>query len=168
MAGILPDRHTIRLNGFDYSQIGWYFVTVCAQDRRCLFGKIVNGNMYLSPLGHIVNWELVKLRLKYPKIKLDDYVIMPNHLHFIIDLNNGREDPAPTLKHQPTLGQIIGYYKYSTTKQFNVNNYQIIQIWQRNYYEHIVRNENDLNRIREYISNNVINWQHDKLHSHSL
>ncbi len=167
MAPEFSERKSIRLPGYVYSQDGWYFVTLCTQNRRKIFGKIVNGNVYLSPLGHVANWELAKLRVHFPQIILDQYIIMPNHVHVIMRIMNGRENRAPTL------GQIIAYFKYQTTKQYNDSvgagfsspNNRYIKLWQRNYYEHIVRDERDLNRIREYIQDNPKNWHRDKLRS---
>ncbi len=153
----LPVRRSVRLPNFDYSARSWYFVTLCIQDKVCRLGKVVGDRVFFSPLGHVVNWEWLKLRSRYPNIELDEYVVMPNHAHFILRMG-GREDRAPTL------GKIVAYYKYQTTKQFNQStSYPFPKLWQRNYYEHIVRDNTDPERIRRYIRNNPAHWTIDKL-----
>ena len=160
MSKDLPIRKKTRLSGYDYHDEGLYFVTICAQERENLFGDVIDGSMVLNDVGKMIEnmWE--KLPAKFPHLNLDEYVVMPDHFHGIIVVN-GREDPAPTL------GQIIAYLKYQTTKQYNFvgagsSRPQIKKIWQRNYYEHIIRDENDLDRIRYYIEQNPANWGKDK------
>lgn len=109
----LSSRHTIRIPGFDYSSSNWYYVTICTDQRECLFGEVINGESNHNILGQIINMEWLKLRAHYSQVVLEKFIIMPNHLHGIIVLNNGRENPAPTL------GQIIAYFKYQTTKEYN-------------------------------------------------
>jgi len=120
--------------------------------------------MHLNFFGQNINIEWLKLRSRYPKIGLDNFVIMPNHIHGIIILMNGRENPAPTL------GRIIAYFKYQTTKQYNLlevgsshpcKHYQ--KLWQRNYYEHVIRDERELIHIQKYITDNPKNWEKDEL-----
>lgn len=161
-----PNRRSIRLKGYDYSLDGTYFVTICTQDRKCMFGEIVNDTvgatrgspvyMKLNKFGLIVNDVLNSLPNHHP-MELKTYQIMPNHIHFIIDLSGGSR-PAPTL------GNIVGLFKSECTKRIRrISNNPEMCIWQRNYYEHIVRDEGDLNRIQEYIQNNPINWETDEL-----
>ena len=165
-------RHSIRLKGYDYSQEGLYFVTICCQYRECLFGEIVNNKMILSDAGNIVNDCWQEIPNHFPNVYLHEYVIMPNHIHVIveivvgarsarpnIDTETGQANPAPTK--MPTLGNIIGYFKYQTTKQINLSN----KIWQRNYYEHIIRNEQSFQRIVEYIIDNPTKWNEDKFYN---
>lgn len=157
-------RHTIRMPGFDYSSSHWYYVTICTHERQCIFGNVINRDQNLNLLGQIINIEWLKLRIHYPCIILKEFVIMPNHIHGIIILKNGRENPAPTL------GQIIAYFKYQTTKQYNYavgagfsrpcDHYN--KLWQRNYYEHVIRNETELNHFRQYIVDNPKNWKQDQ------
>lgn len=158
----LPARRTMRLRGFDYSSNQLYFVTICTEDRRSILGKVVGDRAFLSPYGRIADRLWQCLLDKFEMVQLDDFVIMPNHLHGIIIINAGGEDRAPTL------GQIIAYYKYQSTKQYNLSvgvgsSRPFPKLWQRNYYEHIIRDEGDLNRIRKYIRNNPANWTKDKL-----
>jgi len=166
-------RRSIRLQGYDYSQGGAYFVTLCAQDRECLFGEIVNGEMLLNDAGRIVanSWEW--LAEQYDHVSLDEYVVMPNHAHGIIvitdDCRGGsRTAPtrtAPTGKRKP-IGRLIGAFKTVSTKRINeLRENAGTKLWQRNYWEHIVRNEPELNRIREYIHNNPAQWEDDSLNA---
>ena len=174
-----PDKHhrrTIRLKDYDYSQPGWYFVTVCAQNREMLFGDVVDGKMVLNDTGQMVQETWEWLATQYPYVELDTSVIMPNHLHGIVvivddcrgDLGKGGSRTAPTT--QPTktakrkpIGRLIGTFKTVTTKQINeLNNPPGAKLWQHNYYEHIIRDEPELNRIRQYIIENPLKWKDDK------
>ncbi|MFA6532722.1 MAG: transposase [Patescibacteria group bacterium] len=151
------NRQTIRLKKYDYSEAGCYFVTICAQNRKNLFDDIVVGATRGSPLNEIINNIWKSLPDHHP-VKLDEFVIMPNHVHFIIHIiNKGGSRPAPTL------GTIIGLFKSECTKQIrkSIQNNQF-NVWQRSYYEHIIRNEKDLNKIRRYIRDNPMNWEEDR------
>ena len=173
----MKNRRSIRLKEYDYSQSGAYFVTICTHDRECLFGEIIDGQMALNDAGKMIDEKWQELKTRFPNIELDEYAIMPNHFHGIITLNfkivgagsscpdettespcdSGREDRAPTL------GDIVGYFKYQTTKQFNATpDIGIIKLWQRNYYEHVIRNEDELNEIRQYIIDNPAKWDTDE------
>ena len=167
-------RRSIRLKGYDYSQAGYYFVTICCYQRQCLFGEIVDGVMRLNQYGEIVAETYQWLSSRYPYVHLDKWIIMPNHFHGIIVLTDklyrGASRTAPTpandrkLKRKP-LGRLIGAFKTVSTKKINlIRNAPGTLIWQRNYYEHIIRNEESLNRIRQYIVDNPLSWQIDKLH----
>lgn len=150
-------RHSIRLKKYDYSNQGLYFVTICTQNRKYLFWNFVVGATRGSPFNKIVNYTWKSLPDHHPVI-LDEFVIMPNHIHFIIYImDKGGSRPAPTL------GTIIGLFKSECTKKIRqlINNSQFI-IWQRNYHEHIIRKEFELNRIRQYIRDNPKNWDEDE------
>ena len=163
----LPVRRTIRLQNFDYSSNNLYFVTICVQDRECLLGKIVNDNLYLLPFGHIVKSFITSIPQHYPQTIVDIFQIMPNHIHMII----GLESHGRTQGSAPTLGTIIQRFKTMTTHNYlegmKIHGWKSFnkKLWQRDYYEHIVRDKRDLNRIREYIENNVANWHKDKFNS---
>lgn len=153
---VIKQRKQIRLKKYDYSDSGWYFITICTQNRECLFGNIIVGATRGSPLNEIINnvWESLP---NHHPVELNEFIIMPNHVHFIIHiLYKGGSRPAPTL------GTIIGLFKSECTKQIrkSINDYKLI-IWQRSYYEHIIRNEYELNRIRQYIRDNPLNWNDD-------
>ena len=159
-------RRSIRLPGYDYSQDGWYFVTICEQARKCLFGEITNAKIQLYEYGRIVEECWKSLARQFKDVYLDEYVLMPNHLHGIIIIRKGGSRTAPTSKtpeRNKPLGRIVGAFKTVSTKRIN-----IIQktpgsaLWQRNYYEHIIRSEDELNHFRQYINDNPANWQTDR------
>ena len=170
-----PNRHhrrSIRLKGYDYSQAGAYFITLCTQDRACLFGKVVNGEMRLNDAGRMVLAEWNRLPERFPRVVLDAFVVMPNHVHGILVIT----DPAPTvgatvgatLVVAPTVGNIIGAFKSRVTVEYirgvKTSGWPPFRgrLWQRNYYEHIIRNERALNAIRQYIMENPRRWQMDR------
>ena len=163
-------RHSIRLRGYDYSQAGAYFVTICEVNRECIFGDVVNGEMCPNQFGEIVLKWWNELPNYYPPVELDEFVVMPNHMHGTIVITDvgagssrpgsGRDDPAPTEKR--TLGQLVGYLKFQITKEINqVRDAGYAKVLQRDYYEHIIRNEREWNAIAEYIRNNPANWRAD-------
>jgi REP element-mobilizing transposase RayT len=172
-------RQSIRLRQYDYAWPGAYFVTLCVREKECVLGEIVDGEMHLSEWGYIVHefWDAIPVH--FPNVSIDDRVTMPNHGHAIINidharrgavaaptnatLNNGEKGEG-TSPLRPTLGQIVAYYKYQTTKRINVlRGMSGVPFWQRNYWEHVVRDEIDLNRIRQYIENNPLRWHEDQL-----
>lgn len=167
-------RHSIRLKHFNYSQNGYYFVTICTKDHGCWFGDIADGKMILNQLGNIVETYWDDLPKHFNNVSLDKFIMMPNHLHGIVVIENpcrgGVTPPLRKCKHF-TLGQIVGYFKYQSTKHINkIMNSPGKPFWQRNYYEHIIRNEHELNQIRGYIVNNPLKWEFDtnnpkKLHT---
>jgi len=158
------NRHSIRLKDYDYSQAGTCFITICVQNRECLLGEIVGDEMQLSEFGKTVAecWEWLPQQYSY--LELDYWVIMPNHLHGIIVIDEDRRGgsrTAPTMTRKP-LGRLIGAFKTVSTKQINEFRHTPGQtFWQRNYYEHIIRNETDLNQTRQYIVNNPLQWALD-------
>ena len=213
----LPLRRSLRLKGYDYSQAGVYFVTLCAQEKICLFGEIVNDEMLGNELGTIVAAEWEKSAEIRSEIELGPYVIMPNHFHGIIlimdpdwspvpnqsvltplrrgDRRVARSEPVPALGPQcdrgvagnplppthpgpgdqpvaPTrgpqpgsVGALMAGFKAAVTKRINTDRHQPgTPVWQRNYYEHVIRDEDDYHRIIEYISTNPQRWLEDSLH----
>jgi putative transposase len=162
-------RESPRLSGYDYSQEGAYFVTVCVQGRLYLFGKIVDGNMRLNPAGQIIGKWWKELKRKFPSLKIDDYyVVMPNHFHGIVFIP---ELSAPTTEggHAgPPLQRIVQWFKTMTTNEYihGVKEHEWPQfkgsLWQRSYYDQVIRDEAALNRIREYISTNPLRWDLDR------
>ena len=179
-------RRSIRLKGYDYSQPGWYFITIVVQNRQMLFGDVVNGEMVLNNAGRIADQCWREIPKHYPNVQLDEYVIMPNHVHGIIGIimddknagaknftNVGVQNFEPLRfesmhrenKYQKiiprSIGSIIRGFKIGVTKWFRQNT-EIYTVWQRNYWDHIIRNEIELNRIRDYIINNPKNWNKDR------
>ena len=163
-----PDIHhrrSIRLNWYDYSQEGWYFITIFALGHKCLFGKFADDRIQLYEYGRIVDECWKWLSKQYDYVHLDRYVIMPNHLHGIIIIREGDSRIAPTKKIQrrKPLSRLIGAFKTVSTKQINIiRNTPRRKLWQRNYYEHIIRSEEELNHIRQYIAENPLSWGTDK------
>ena len=164
-------RRSIRLKEYDYSQAGAYFVTVCAWNRECLFGKVVDGEMQLNDIGRIVADEWTRSCEIRQEIELDEWIVMPNHIHGIIIITDvGAHGRAP-LQHDNTvlhreprsLSSFIAGFKSATTKRINqTRGTPGVQLWQRNYYEHVIRNEESLNEIRQYISGNPKRWAEDE------
>jgi putative transposase len=224
-ASPLHHRRSIRLRGYDYSQAGAYFVTVCVQGRERLFGDVVDGEMRLNDAGQMVAQCWHELPAHFPHLELDEFVVMPNHMHGIIiivgapfmapygpgavnpgAMNHGAVNPgainrAPTggdrvpfvgapfmapddhgavnpgavnpgavnpgaINRAPTLGEIVRSFKALATRRIRQSGVTAFA-WQRNYYEHIIRDEESLNRIREYIRNNPLQWALDRENPHS-
>lgn len=157
-------RRSIRLRGYDYSQAGAYFITVCQVNRECIFGEVINGEMHPNQFGEIVLKWWNELPTYYPPVELDEFVVMPNHMHGILLITNvgagsPRQSTAPDKR---TLGQLIGYFKFQITKEINqILDAGYAKVLQRDYYEHIIRNEREWNAIAEYIRNNPANWHAD-------
>jgi REP element-mobilizing transposase RayT len=191
-------RRSIRLQGYDYSRQGAYFVTICAQERQCLFGETKNGEMRLNEIGDMVQYVWKELPVKYSGIDIDEFIVMPNHVHGIILLpapvgagpracpvcdskaGNGLSDKQPE-KNRPykqgnhggiaptlSLSDVVHRFKSFTTATYRTCVMKLNwspfpgTLWQRNYYERIIRNEDELNRIRQYILNNPQQWDYDE------
>jgi putative transposase len=162
-------RKSPRLSGYDYSQAGACFVTACVQGRLELFGKVVDGNMRLNPAGQIIGKWWKELERKFPALKIDDYyVVMPNHFHGIVFIP---EQSAPMTEggHAgPPLQRIVQWFKTMTTNEYihGVKEHGWPQfkgsLWQRSFYDHVIRDEESLNRIREYIATNPLRWDLDR------
>jgi putative transposase len=168
-----PNKHhrrSIRLKGYDYTQAGAYFVTIVTQDRECLFGEVVEGEMRVNPFGEIVAWAWNDLPNHNPHVELDAFVVMPNHVHGIVlivdDLVGAGSEPAPTMAMVTTrrhgLPEIVRQFKTFSARRINARRGTPgATVWQRNYYEHIIRNDHSLQRIREYIATNPLRWHLD-------
>jgi len=205
-------RKSIRLKGYDYSQAGLYFITICCQNRICRFGHVENGEMILNEIGEIAYGEWIKTPEIRQNVELGEFVIMPNHMHGIIRLLGRGESHSPTTNeshspetrephspetrephspetreshspesresHSPeiegvfktppqspsnNIGAIVRGYKSSVTRQFGLLGFNE-KLWQRNYYEHIIRNEKAFQTISEYIKNNPAKWVGDKFY----
>jgi REP element-mobilizing transposase RayT len=186
-------RHSIRLKDYDYSQAGAYFITICAWQRECLLGEIVNDEMMLNDMGRIVKSVWYGLSKHFSSIHLDEYMIMPNHFHGILyisefvgvvgvkqglsalpasDLHGtkGKADDTFALPLHSVHGSVSGslcsivqnFKSVSTRKINKLRSNPGCPVWQRNYYERVIRNEDELSRAREYVVNNPIKWELDK------
>ncbi|GAB4545844.1 MAG: transposase [Anaerolineales bacterium] len=175
MTGYDPEKHhrrSIRLKGYDYTRTGAYFVTIVAYQRECLFGNIQNNEIILNEWGEIVREEWERTAVVRPNVELGDYVIMPNHIHGILifadDIAGATRRVAPaniasTKTILPnSLGSVIGQFKSIVTKRINrLQNVSGLPVWQRNYYDHIIRNEKEMDRIARYIQTNPLRWAED-------
>lgn len=214
-------RHSIRLKGYDYSQEGLYFITLCVQNKECLFGHIIDNHMDMNEAGKIVEKWVKELKNKYPNIEFGEYVVMPNHFHCIIsigacnNLNHGElvgaplcgrpldptinltidatittpivepfnittPDHHPTLdktnkygmhnkKYNATINNMMDWFKTMTTNEY-IRGVKTMgwlrfdgKLWQRNYWEHIIRNQQSYENISNYIIENPARWKEDKL-----
>ena len=188
-------RKSIRLKNYDYSQAGFYFITICCQNKKYLFGEIVGEKMILNNAGRMVEKWYWECENKFSDIQCHSMIVMPNHFHCIIqnvgaDLRvcpkntrvcpkNNRACPDNEKPHQPKMGEHIGsplhrvvqWFKTMTTNEYirgvKNNNWQRFddKLWQRSFWEHIVRDENEHQQIAEYINNNPIQWDIDKLNN---
>ena len=161
-------RRSIRLKGYDYAQAGAYFVTVVTHGRELFFGEVVGGEMRLNRFGIIIAETWQWLETQYPYIELGAWVVMPNHFHGILVINDnntrrGGSRTAPTTEAKPKpLGRLIGAFKTVSTKRINLlRDTEGFIIWQRNYYEHIIRNQQDLELTWLYVESNPAQWGED-------
>lgn len=196
---VLRRRRSVRLKGFDYAQSGAYFVTICVQGGECVLGEITaGGTMQLSAIGEIVDWVWHSLPNHRPHIRLDAWVIMPNHVHGILFLDDGLNGqgrgeafgntpqkiikssqpnasplqpqtnavPERPLGTKPnSLPAIIQNFKSITSRRINsFRKASGMRFWQRNYWEHVIRNDQSLHAIRAYIIQNPTRWAEDQLH----
>ena len=188
-------RRSIRLKGYDYSQSGLYFITLCTVDRTCMFGNVVDPKMQLNDIGQLVEQEwLNTINIRHDNVRLHNYIVMPNHFHAIIEIRrgeshspqshspyshssqshlsqsnsssitnecniNGKDLPRRMKSPSKTVGAIVRGFKGAVSRQLGYS------IWQRNYYEHIIRTDASYRHISNYIENNPTKWQSDKLYS---
>jgi putative transposase len=177
-------RRSTRLPGYDYAQAGGYFVTIVTSDRACLFGETLEGEMRLNEYGRVIQLVWNELPGHYSTVECDAFVVMLNHVHAIIILREdkgvgvshvgaglkpargvaaGPNSARAGLKPAPTLPEIIRAFKTFSARRVNgMRNTPGVPLWQRNYYEHIIRSEDELMRIREYIANNPLQWEMDR------
>ena len=176
------NRRSIRLAAHDYGQPGAYFITVVTHGRECFFGRVLDCEMKLNRTGRMVAEVWRALPNRFTNLAVDDFVIMPNHIHGIVDIENvgaplvGARQTAPTSPEEedgattrvaPTLGAVVGAFKSLTAVQYvkgvRENGWPPFQdrLWQRNYYEHIIRNAESRQSIVEYLAANPINWAND-------
>ena len=162
-----PNKHhrrSIRLRGYDYSQKGIYFVTACTQNREHLFGKIEKGEMQMNDAGQMVEFTWFDLPNHNPPIVLDEFVVMPDHVHGIILITDGNavragSEPAPTIPTRHPLSETVRQFKTFSAKHVNqIRGVTGIPVWQRDYYEHIIRNDVELEHVRQYIATNPKKW----------
>jgi putative transposase len=162
-------RRSIRLRGYDYTKPGAYFLTICTADRAPLFGEVVDGDMRLNALGQIIENEWLRSETIRQEIVLDAFVVMPNHLHGIVFITSGREPAggdvgahghAPLRRPPRSLGSFVAEFKSAAALRGNRHRGTPgLPLWQRGTYEHIIRDEQALARIRRYIVSNPARWR---------
>ena len=175
----IAKRKQIRLENYDYSSRGAYFITICTEGRRHILSEIVDDNIAetqfttrefvgegfplprLSEYGKIVDKWIKNISVQYPKISVERYVIMPNHIHLLLfSTNDGRGDPSPTVT------AVMGWFKYQSTKEINATYGKVShKIWQRSFYDHVIRNQHDYDEIVKYIYENPLRWHFDDLYA---
>ena len=166
-------RRSLRLRDYNYSQPGAYFVTICTHQRLCLLGEIAPGTMCLSDSGSIV-WNCWhRLVEHYPDLELDAFVIMPNHVHGVlalVDPVGAGLKPAPTFVYRRHgLTEIVRAFKTFSSRRINqLRGTPGRRVWQRGYYEHVIRNEADLHEIRQYVVNSPLKWELDEENPETL
>jgi putative transposase len=164
---------TARLRDWDYRSPGWYFVTICTNAHRCTLGEISDGKIDLSAAGQIAKAELVRMPTHYANVCLDAYVIMPNHVHAIVILedhhqfipdamprNDHERGSAPFVARLPSLSDVVGSYKAGVTRQCRVSGDHYFA-WQPRFHDHILRGKASVAAVRDYIQNNPANWTKD-------
>ena len=181
-----PTRKLTRLQGYDYSQAGGYFITICAHDRTSIFGRIVDGKMELNSLGEIVRKEWVNSGEIRKEVVIDEFIVMPNHFHGIVflfpedentgdhrdrfkDVDDRRSPRHPVGPAKKSLGALIAGFKAACTRRAReMTGKPDFEIWQRSYYDHVIRNERDLAALREYIDNNPLKWELDRYYADAV
>jgi putative transposase len=163
------ERKQNRLKDWNYSSDGWYFITICTQNREEHFGEIIDGEMVLSECGKIAKqcWE--EIRDHFYGCELDEFIVMPNHIHGIVVIEQkdcvasvGNRYICSLPKNTMKLSKIIGTYKAAVTRKINKSQEEFLFQWQKSFYDHIIRDEKALRKIREYIYYNVDKWEQDE------
>ncbi len=184
-----PERRSIRLDGYDYSRAGAYFVTICTHERAPLFGAIEDGRVCLTESGRVVETTWSEIPGNHPGVEIDTFVVMPNHVHGILVMvdpvsGSGRDEsrpyvaPAPSSKTEGSavralrgsgaihralpLGEIVRAFKARVTTAIRRQRGTTDDVWQRGYYEHVIRDEASLDRIRKYVVENPARWAFDR------
>jgi REP element-mobilizing transposase RayT len=160
-------RRPIRLRDYDYTQDGVYFITICARNRQCLFAEVVGDEMRLNKYGEIVGEQWEKTEMIRREITLDVFVVMPNHFHAVVVMDGAHSraplQDSPVLYRPPkSLGALVAGFKSAVTTRINtLRDTPGVPVWQRNYYDHVIRNQQAYDRIRQYILSNPALWASD-------
>jgi REP element-mobilizing transposase RayT len=154
-----------RLPARDYSRPGFYYVTTCVYKKKCIFGEVVNGTMYLNPYGDIAEKLWVEQPKHYANLVLDEFVIMPNHMHAILQLVDAPTPVSDEMPRRFSVSNIMNGYKSFSAKKINVlADCAGMPVWQSRFHDRVIRNETELNRIRQYIRNNPRQWEMDEMY----
>ena len=156
----IPKRKNVRLADFDYQTAGAYFITICVKDRKPILGKIVGDDAHIVPINHLSRYGLIckeyieNINIVYDNIKVDKYAIMPNHIHMLISVEGTMKASSPT----KGISSIVRSFKTMVTKRIGKS------IWQRFFYDHVIRGQEDYAAVWEYIENNHLKWEEDELY----
>lgn len=171
-----PERKRQRLKGFDYSSDWYYFVTICTKDRKNYFGKIIRWKMRLNNYWKIAQENWKKIIQHYQNVKIDEFIIMPNHIHWIIilagkdnyhsNISNNIQNRNENIHSLPNLSNVIKWFKIWCTKE--IRNENLNFWWQKSFFDRIIRNENQLEKTREYIKNNPLKHRLNKNNSNNF
>jgi putative transposase len=176
-------RRSIRLRGYNYSQAGAYFITICIRNRECILGQVMDSWVSLSPSGQQALAFWLAIPRRFANVELDEFVVMPNHVHGIVvitaddsvgaihelPLRQSRDAPTtPAQRRKMLMPKIVGYFKMNSAKHINrLRGTPGVPVWQRNYYERVIRNERELHAIQQYIVDNPANWDKDRENPHA-
>jgi putative transposase len=172
-------RKLNRLDGYNYSQQGMYFITICTKNREYIFGEIVNEKMILNDIGKITERYWLEIPNHFPHVSLDEFIVMPNHVHGIIEIKNNLDVGNAHVRSKNInrskmlISKAIHGFKSSVTRRIFKNQERMYAFptkfaWQKSFYDRIIRNEIELNKIREYIFKNPINWEQDRNNSANI
>ena len=172
MRQIEPDRRSIRLRGYDYSTPGAYFITVCTRNRLSLFGRVVDGEMEANCLGAVVEDCWARLPEHYGNVALDAFILMPNHVHGVLIIEDGppgvgaglqpARQEAASSRRRHGVPEIVRAFKTFSARRINKMRASTgAPVWQRGFYDHVIRGEDELDRVRAYITDNPRKWSED-------
>ena len=152
----LPQRKPLRLESWDYGEDGYYFITICTKDKRNLFGRIVGNGLDRSAVGTIAETHLIDLPNHFPLVRLDKYVVMPNHIHAILVIDHRQAERSRPF---PTLSTMVGLYKSGVSRAAG------FPVWQKSFHDHIIRGKEDYRMIWDYIDQNPLKWMLDRYYT---
>ena len=157
----MKNRKLTRLKYWDYGSDGYYFITICTKNKRHYFGEIIDGKMILSHIGVIANLLWYEIKNHTDNIELGEFIVMPNHIHGVLILNNNANtvEARHASPLQQTISSIVGSYKSAVSKHAHRLDFDFT--WQRNFYDHVIRDEVSNQKIAEYVVNNPIKWEDD-------
>ena len=161
MSKEMVKRKNIRLDGYDYSKAGCYFITICVKDRHEMLGDIVGARIarpQLSEIGEVVEGAITNIPIIYSNVTVDNYIIMPNHVHMIIRIDDNIDGNSGRAMRAPTISTVVNQMKGYVTKQIGFS------IWQKLFHDNIIRNKNEHQKISDYIEQNPLSWLDDCYH----
>jgi len=158
----MHNRKLPRLYSYDYSSNGYYFITACTHDKKHLFGRIENGVMLLNDSGHIAETELLNIPKHFPDTSICPYAVMPNHIHAVVIIQHAQTTEERS-RPFPTIPEIVGLYKSGVSRLLHETHPGLV-VWQKSFYDHIIRDEKGYRKICDYIQYNPLKWENDEYH----